>query len=173
MKSPLLQKLKSDFEKNKKSFRLFISRTENKLNEGHSALMDEVEKNVWKNTDCLSCANCCKSMSPTYTNADILRISKFLGMSTYAFKKKWLYFDKKSRDWMNVSRPCQFLDLKTNMCSVYEVRPADCAGFPHLTKKPFGDYFYIHKQNIEYCPATYSMIERLKNIVHEKGLETK
>ena len=75
--------------------------------------------------------------------------------------EKWLYLDKRENDWMNKSRPCQFLDLKTNMCSVYAVRPADCAGFPHLVKKPLTDYMYVHKQNIEYCPATLLFVEKI------------
>jgi hypothetical protein len=62
---------------------------------------------------------------------------------------------------MNVSRPCQFLDLKTNMCSIYEVRPADCAGFPHFTKKKMINYMHVHKQNIEYCPATFKMVQKM------------
>ena len=69
---------------------------------------------------------------------------------------------------MNVSRPCQFLDLNTNMCTIYEIRPADCAGFPHLTRKKMPDYMHVHKQNIEYCPATYKMVEKLKSIL--KGI---
>lgn len=164
----ILKKFKKDFEKNKKSFRNFITRTENRLTDLQAPLIEETEKEVWQKIDCLSCANCCKVMSPTFTTADILRISKHLGMTSRQFKKKWLYYDKKDHDWMNVSRPCQFLDLSTNKCNVYEVRPADCAGFPHLAKRPFKDYFYIHKQNIEYCPATYAMIERLKSVLKEK-----
>ena len=78
------------------------------------------------------------------------------------FKEKWLYREKKGNDWMNKSQPCQFLDLKSNMCSIYEVRPLDCAGFPHLTKKPITDYMHVHKQNIEYCPATMLFVEKLK-----------
>jgi hypothetical protein len=42
------------------------------------------------------------------------------------------------------------------------VRPADCASFPHLNKKPVTDYMYIHHQNIEYCPAAYKFVEKLK-----------
>jgi Fe-S-cluster containining protein len=55
--------------------------------------------------------------------------------------------------------------LKTNMCSIYEVRPADCAGFPHLTKKKMTEYIHVHKQNIEYCPATYKMVEKMKDLI--------
>ena len=83
-------------------------------------------------------------------------------MTPDAFKEKWLYKEKKGEDWMNVKQPCQFLDLKTNMCSIYEVRPADCAGFPHLTKKKMTEYIHVHKQNVEYCPATYKIVEKMQ-----------
>lgn len=168
MKKPYIKTLNKKLEQNKKPFKSFITRTENKLTEEHAALVEETEKEVWKEIDCLSCANCCKVMSPTYTKEDIERIAAHLKMTPAQFKKKWLFFDKKGRDWMNVSTPCQFLDLKTNKCTIYEVRPADCAGFPHLSKRPFKDYFYIHKQNIEYCPATYTMIEKLKKLADKK-----
>ena len=77
------------------------------------------------------------------------------------FKERWLKHEKKDKDWVNISQPCQFLDLSTNMCSIYEVRPADCAGFPHLAKKKMVDYMHVHQQNIEYCPATYKMVEKM------------
>jgi Fe-S-cluster containining protein len=63
---------------------------------------------------------------------------------------------------VNISKPCQFLNLKSNKCSIYEVRPADCAGFPHLTKRKMTEYIHVHKQNIDYCPATYKMVEKMK-----------
>ena len=123
-------------------------------------LSAETEKEVWGELDCLSCANCCKQMSPTYSVADIKRIAAYKDMTTAEFKKKWLYKDR-TGDWLNKSTPCQFLDLSTNMCGVYEVRPADCSGFPHLSKRKFNDYIHVHKQNVECCPATYRMVERL------------
>ncbi|MEJ0103961.1 MAG: YkgJ family cysteine cluster protein [Bacteroidota bacterium] len=123
-------------------------------------LAAETEKEVWGEVDCLSCANCCKQMSPTYTPADIKRIAAYKGMTTAEFKMKWLYKDR-TGDWLNKSTPCQFLDLSTNMCSVYEVRPVDCAGFPHLSKRKFQDYIHVHQQNVEYCPATFKMVEKL------------
>ncbi|MDB5232240.1 MAG: hypothetical protein JWN76_3045, partial [Chitinophagaceae bacterium] len=81
------------------------------------------------------------------------------------FKEKWLYLDKDDNDWMNKSQPCQFLDLKTNMCNIYDVRPADCAGFPHIVKRRMKDYIHVHQQNIEYCPATYKMVEKMQELV--------
>lgn len=121
----------------------------------------EIEPVVWQEVDCLSCANCCKRMSPTFTTKDVKRISGFVGMKPKEFVAKWLYIPPKDKDWINRSMPCQFLDSKSNMCSIYEVRPADCAGFPHLTKKKMVDYIHIHQQNIKYCPATYKMVEKM------------
>lgn len=100
-------------------------------------------------------------MTPTYTRKDMLRIANFLNMRVKAFQDKWLKFDKSSGDWINKSTPCQFLDLATNKCKIYDVRPADCAGFPHLTKKRTVEYLHVHKQNLDYCPATYRMVEQM------------
>lgn len=120
-----------------------------------------MEKEVWAETDCLSCANCCKTMTPTYNKNDLKRISAHFNMTVDEFKKKWLKQERAGdRDWMNKHTPCQFLNLDDNMCSIYEIRPDDCAGFPHLSKK-FKDYVHIHKQNVEYCPATYKLVEKM------------
>jgi hypothetical protein len=143
---------------NKKRVRSFLSRLEKKKPKDLVKLTLEADKQAWAKTDCLHCANCCKTMSPTYTQKDIRRISAHLGMTASAFREKWLYKDK-TGDWMNVKQPCQFLDLTTNMCDIYAVRPRDCAGFPHHTNKKMVDYMHMYKQNIEYCPATYRVVE--------------
>jgi Fe-S-cluster containining protein len=82
-------------------------------------------------------------------------------MSVEAFKSRYLYKDKQG-DWINKSQPCQFLNLSDNKCSIYAVRPRDCAGFPHHTRKRMVDYMHVFKQNIDYCPATYRVIELMK-----------
>ncbi len=124
-----------------------------------------VDKNVWKEVDCLTCANCCKTMSPTFTVRDVKRISAHLEMHPLAFREKYLYQEKKDNDWMNKVQPCQFLDLTSNRCSIYEVRPTDCSGFPHLTRKKMVDYIHVHQQNVQYCPATYKMVEKMKALM--------
>jgi len=100
-------------------------------------------------------------MTPTFKEKDMKRISAYLNMSVQEFKDKWLYKQRGTGDWLNKSTPCQFLDLNTNMCSVYEVRPADCAGFPHFSKAKMVYYMHTHKQNREYCSATYRMVEKM------------
>jgi 6-pyruvoyl-tetrahydropterin synthase len=74
----------------------------------------------------------------------------------------WIYAERQEDDdWRMQQQPCVFLDMGTNKCTIYPVRPDDCAGFPHLTKTPLKSYIYIHKQNIEYCPATYRFVEKM------------
>ena len=152
---------KDKFQKNKRRLRYFITKTEKNLPENFESISNKGSKEVWEEVDCLTCASCCKRMTPTYTNEDIRRISAHFRMSSVEFKKKWLSYDKKGKDWMNTSQPCQFLDKKTNKCTIYKIRPADCAGFPHLKKKPFEDYMHVHKQNIEFCPASMLFIEKI------------
>lgn len=149
----------------KKLLRRFLIRLEKNPPKGLDKLAELTDREVWKEIDCLTCANCCKTMSPTFTNKDVKRIAAHLEMHPIAFREKYLYLEKKDNDWMNTQQPCQFLDLGTNMCSIYEVRPADCAGFPHLTKKKMVDYIHVHKQNIQYCPATFKMVEKMKALV--------
>lgn len=130
-----LRSFKQKVRHNQRSFRRFLTKIEKNPPRHLDKIAEAIDAEVWQEVDCLSCANCCKTMSPTFNNKDIKRIAAHLEMSTDEFKEKWLYFDKADGDWMNVKQPCQFLDLHTNMCSIYEVRPDDCAGFPHLKKK--------------------------------------
>jgi uncharacterized protein len=145
---------------NKRRIKGFLTRLEKKSPKGLDQLVTEADKAAWAKTDCLHCANCCKTMSPTYTKEDVKRISAHLGMTEKAFREKWLYKDR-TGDWMNVKQPCQFLDLTTNMCDIYAVRPRDCAGFPHHNKRKMVEYMHMYKQNIEYCPATYRVVEHI------------
>ena len=144
-----------------KIFRRYLGRVEKLKPAGLDKLAEKLNAEVWQEVDCLTCANCCKTMTPTFTNKDIRRISAHLNMKPFEFKEKWLKYEKKDKDWVNKKQPCQFLDLSTNMCSIYEVRPDDCAGFPHLTKKKMVDYIHIHQQNVSYCPATFKMVEKM------------
>jgi uncharacterized protein len=156
-----LRAFRKKVEAYRKKFRSFLNRLEKNPPPKLDRLAVEVDAEVWKEVDCLSCANCCKRMSPTFTVKDIKRISAHFDMTPDEFRNKWLYYEKKDGDWMNKKQPCQFLDLTNNMCTIYAVRPADCAGFPHLTKRKMTDYIHVHKQNIDYCPATYTMVLKM------------
>jgi Fe-S-cluster containining protein len=169
MKSPSLHlpAIKRMMQRNRRKYRYFLTRLETIKPKGLAAMVKEADHKVWKETDCLDCANCCKTMTPTFTQADVKRISAHLKMTPDAFKEKWLYKERSTGDWMNRKQPCQFLNLQTNKCSIYSVRPADCAGFPHHTKKQFTEWVHVYKQNVEYCPATYRLVEKLYQQVNQ------
>ena len=152
----------------RKSFRKFLHVTEKDPPKGINQLTKIVEPGVWEEIDCLSCANCCKKMTPTFTEKDLKRISAHFNQTPEAFKKQWLKKDR-SGDLVNKTQPCQLLNLKDNKCSIYEIRPVDCSGFPHLSKRTWSDYGYVHRQNLDYCPATFKMVEKIKNLVEAKA----
>ena len=144
----------------RKTFRSFLNKTTRDAPKGIDKLTPVIEQQVWAEVDCLSCANCCKVMTPTFTPLDLKRISAHFNQTPEAFIKQWLKKDS-NKDYVNKIQPCQFLNLSDNKCSIYAIRPADCAGFPHLSKKKWVDYAHIHKQNIDYCPATFKMVEKM------------
>lgn len=161
-----------DFKKNasrkKKKFTLFLQKLDELVPEDLPELVEKTDATVWKDINCMECANCCKTMTPTYTKADVVRISQHLRMKPKDFVNKWLVQEDDTRDWVNKTQPCQF--LADNKCTIYEVRPEDCAGFPHHDKKPFDEYNQTFINNLQRCPATFALVSRLKNIV-EKDYE--
>lgn len=167
MQAVNLRSFRQKVRYHKKALRRFLTKIEHNPPGGLDKLTAATELEVWKEIDCLSCANCCKTMSPTYTKTDVKRIAAHFSQTPDEFIKKWLYKDR-SKDLLNRSEPCQFLNLKNNKCSIYDIRPADCAGFPHLPKRKMIDYIHVHKQNIEYCPATYKMVERMQEALGSK-----
>ena len=156
-----------EFEKQagrrKKGLIAFLDKLDEIVPEGMPELVAQKDKEVWREVNCMECANCCKTMTPTFTKEDVVRISAHLKMSAKDFKKKWLKLDDEGKALVNTTQPCQF--LVDNKCSIYEVRPIDCAEFPHHDKTPFDEYNQTFKNNIIHCPATYNLISRLKKTV--------
>lgn len=142
----------------------FLNELEQRTQEEITTAIAAADKAAWQETDCLDCANCCKTMTPAFTNEDISRIATHLRITPALFKKKWLKLEPKSGHWVNTSQPCQFLQAD-NKCSVYPIRPSDCAGFPHHDKQPFNEYSETFKKNVVHCPATYTFVKKLEEIV--------
>jgi len=158
--------LKRQLNLNRKIYRRFLTKVENTKPKILDEMAPAIEEEVWKEIECLACSNCCRKMTPTFTHQDIKRIAPHFNQTPAEFKAQWLEKDKNS-DWVNKIQPCQFLNLRTNMCSIYEIRPVDCAGFPHLSKQKWHEYAHVHKQNIEYCPATVRMVQKLMDRVEK------
>lgn len=161
-----LKKFEKKAAKKKHKLVKFLKKLDKVVPEDLPRLVKEEDAESWKEVECLACANCCKTMTPTYTKEDIKRISAHLNMTLKEFKAKWLYKDE-TGDWMNTTQPCQFLDDK-NMCTIYAIRPADCAEFPHHNKKPFNLYNDTFINNVHRCPATFELVNRLRKRVERE-----
>lgn len=149
-------KAKEKWAENKKYF----SKLKRKPPKRLDLLMQELHDREFESTDCLDCANCCKTTSPIFTEKDISRISKHLKMKEIQFISQYLNRDED--DFMVLkSAPCAFLD-DDNSCLIYEVRPRACSEYPHTNRKKFAQLTDLTLKNTEICPAVFNMVENLK-----------
>ena len=141
----------------------FLNELEEQLPASLPEMLPKADMAAWNEVQCLDCANCCKTMTPSFTHDDIIRIATHLRMKPATFKEKWLKLEPRSGHWVNTTQPCQFL-LADNKCSIYEVRPADCAEFPHHDKQPLNEYSDTFKKNVVHCPATNAFVRKMREM---------
>lgn len=120
----------------------------------------EVHEQVFKEIDCLSCANCCKTTGPLFEKKDIERIGKFLKIKPKDFEAKYLRIDEDG-DWVLKQVPCVFLS-EDNTCQIYDVRPKACREYPHTDRKKIYQINDLTLQNILICPAAFAFVEKLQ-----------
>lgn len=123
-------------------------------------LMQDLHEAEFQKTDCLQCANCCKTTGPLFTNADIERIAKFLKMKPQKFIAMYLKVDEE-QDYVLQQVPCVFLG-GDNYCSIYDVRPKACREFPHTNRKKFQQISNLTLKNVAICPAAFNIVEEMK-----------
>lgn len=152
----LPEKAKEKWVENKKYFTKLKKKQRKRLD----LIMNEIHEEEFEHTDCLTCANCCKTTSPIFTEKDIQRISRHLKMKEGKFIEHYLQRD--DDDFMVLkSAPCTFLD-HDNTCFIYDVRPKACSGYPHTNRKKFIQLTDLTLKNTEICPAVFNMVETLK-----------
>ncbi|WP_010136249.1 YkgJ family cysteine cluster protein [Ochrovirga pacifica] len=139
----------------------YFKRLKKRVPKNLDYVMQEIHDNEFQKTDCLTCANCCKTTSPMFFPKDIQRISKFLRMKEHQFMDAYLEMDEDDC-YVLKSAPCTFLDLEDNTCTIYDVRPKACSEYPHTNRKKFIQLTDLAMKNSEICPATYNIIETLK-----------
>ncbi|MGB2761045.1 MULTISPECIES: YkgJ family cysteine cluster protein [Maribacter] len=122
--------------------------------------MQELHEAEFKRTDCLTCANCCKTTGPLFTNADVERISKSFRMKAQKFIETYLRVDEEN-DYVLQQTPCTFLGAD-NYCSIYDVRPKACREFPHTDRKKFQQISNLTLKNVAICPAAFNIVEEMK-----------
>lgn len=140
--------------------RKFFSKLKKRPPKNLDYLMQDLHEEEFERTDCLECANCCKTTGPLFTNADIERISKFFRMKPSKFVAMYLRMDE-DNDHVLQELPCTFLG-SDNYCSIYEVRPKACREFPHTDRKKFQQISHLTLKNVAICPAAYNIVEEMK-----------
>jgi hypothetical protein len=125
-------------------------------------LVKEKTGSVWAGIDCTTCANCCREVKPSFSEKEVNRLAKRLGMAPQQFIDTYLERTESGggNPWQTRTKPCPF--LKENRCSVYEDRPADCSGYPYLYESDFVCRTMGMIERTSTCPIVYQVLEELK-----------
>lgn len=153
----LPDRAKDKHKENKK----FFARLSRKPPKDLDKLMVELHEAEFAVTDCLQCANCCKTTGPLFTDRDIERLSSHFRMRPSTFIETYLRLDE-DNDYVLQSLPCPFLG-NDNYCSVYDVRPKACREFPHTNRRKFQQISSLTLKNVAICPAAFNIVEALKD----------
>ena len=122
-------------------------------------LAQECHDEVFEHTNCLDCANCCKTHPPLLKEKDMQRIATHLGISQAKFVSEYAMMDEDG-DWVMYTVPCPFL-LPDNACSIYSVRPQACREYPHTNHKKLYQIADITMKNAEICPAVSPILDAI------------
>jgi len=141
----------------------FFAKLKKKQPKNLDRIMQDLHEEEFERTDCLTCANCCKTTGPLFTNKDIERISKFFKQKPQQFIDTYLRIDE-DNDYVLQQVPCNFLD-EDNKCFIYDVRPKACAEFPHTDRKKFQQISNLTLKNVAICPAAFNIVEEMKKRV--------
>ena len=144
----------------KKAQRKFLDRLKKRPPKDLDQTVIAHDEAVFQTVDCLECANCCKTISPTFTQKDIDRIAGTMGMKPGEFVQKYLFVDEDD-DFVLQNSPCPFL-RPDNRCRIYEDRPRACRDYPHTGKRKFHLHIEITKKNALVCPAAFRIVEKLR-----------
>ncbi|MEL0225718.1 MAG: YkgJ family cysteine cluster protein, partial [Flavobacteriaceae bacterium] len=127
-------------------------------------MLDKITQNiheeVFAQTNCLDCANCCKTTGPLFERKDIERIAKYLRLKPAQFEAQYLRIDE-DNDWVLQQVPCAFLG-EDKTCSIYDVRPKACREFPHTDRPKIYQIAQHTLKNVAICPAAFSIVEKMK-----------
>jgi Fe-S-cluster containining protein len=140
-----------------KAFRQLLQRADkNKVLKQLPRLHDEAFAKI----DCLQCAACCKNYSPRFKTPDVKRISKYVGLRESDFIETYLRVDEDG-DFVVKTSPCPFLGTD-NACTVYDVRPSDCARFPYTDEDVIIKRQPLTVKNSSFCPIVYHVLDGLQ-----------
>ena len=81
-------------------------------------------------------------------------------MKESAFIDTYLTVDNEG-DFVVKSTPCPFLG-SDNFCSIYDVRPSDCARFPYTDEDVLIKRQQLTLKNASFCPIVFHVLDKLE-----------
>lgn len=111
--------------------------------------------------DCTKCANCCRTLRVVVTDEDVPRIARHLNMSDEEFVTTYLERDGVEARYRIKTTPCPFLGAD-DKCTIYDVRPEKCQGYPFTDKPDFPFSTINHANNAIVCPAVFYLVEQMR-----------
>jgi len=121
----------------------FLEKLKKKPPKNLDQKMEEIHEDVFNRIDCLSCANCCKTTGPLFTQKDIERLAHVFRIKPSQFIDKYLRIDE-------------------------EDRPKACREYPHTDRKKFYQINHLTLKNTLICPATYEVVEQMQKEINIK-----
>lgn len=144
--------------KSEAEWKRFYSKNKKKL-EKMDDTVHELHEKISAKTDCLQCANCCRTLGPRITDKDVDKMAKALRMKQTEVINTYLRIDEDG-DMVFKSMPCPFLG-DDNYCFIYENRPKACREYPHTDRKRFYQIYNLSVKNASTCPIVYEVLEEL------------
>ncbi|WP_445381500.1 YkgJ family cysteine cluster protein [Robiginitalea sp. IMCC43444] len=155
-----LDKLPQQAAEKQQQNKAFFKKLRRKPPRKLDSLMQELHQAEFQRTDCLDCANCCKTTGPLFTQNDIGRIASHLKLKPSQFISDYLRVDEEG-DHVLQSLPCPFLGVD-NFCHIYEVRPKACREYPHTDRRRIYQIGALTVKNTSICPAAFRIVEEMK-----------
>ncbi|MFV0289402.1 MAG: YkgJ family cysteine cluster protein [Mangrovibacterium sp.] len=153
------QELKELSKNHQREFDALFQKIRKKKPKNLDDVVHSLHQDAFEDFDCLSCANCCKSISPIVIDKDIERLAKSNRMKPVDFIATHLYLDHEN-DYVFQQSPCPFL-LPDNYCCVYENRPRACREYPHTDRTRFFQILKLTQKNCEICPVVFEICKEL------------
>jgi len=153
------EKLFISAQKNEAAFKQFFNKNRKKI-ENADELVLQLHRQAFRETDCLQCANCCRTLGPRITFRDIDQMAKALRIKPSKVIENYLKTDEDG-DYVFRSMPCPFL-MDDNYCSIYENRPKACREYPHTDRRKFYQIYHLTVKNAYTCPVAYFVLDNLR-----------
>jgi hypothetical protein len=143
-------------------FRSFLKFYDKLSDDKLDKLVADITRRVWATIDCTTCANCCKTLHPEFSDQDQQVVAEKLGISVEQFREKYLELttDDGESVWQIRQSPCPFLE--NNKCTIYENRPKNCREYPYLYEPEFNYRTMCMVERTYACPIVFEVFEELK-----------